>query len=97
MSGCIRTRFGESNNAFRRRHHAAALKTPASERLIGFPSAPMSAIDVLTLADLIVLDVHQIGLRAERSACDAPSRCFDAYCPSAIFSWDRKRDTDVTR
>ena len=57
----------------------------------------MRAIDVLTLADLIVLDIHQIGLRAERAARDAMGCCPNAGCPSAKFGWDRKRDTDIAR
>ena len=46
----------------------------------------MSVIDVFTLADLIVLNVHQISLRAERSTCDAVSRCFDT-CLSIRQIW----------
>jgi hypothetical protein len=57
----------------------------------------MIAIDVLTLTDLIVLDIHQIGLRAKRSARDAMGCCSNARCPSTIFGWDRKRYTDVAR
>jgi hypothetical protein len=45
----------------------------------------MSAIDVFTLADPIVFDVHQIDLRAGRPAGDTSTRCFDARCPSAKF------------
>lgn len=56
----------------------------------------MSAVDVLTLADLIVLDVHQIGLRAQRSARDAMGCCSNARCPSTVFGWDRKR-TPISR